>query len=250
MSELEFEKYQVRGAYHWRDYHGGLTGMNAYTRGRYDMVVRSLAALKLGVDATILDMGCGDGALAGVIHEKVRRPIVGVDTSELGIEFAQREFKKRGYTGDFRCVEGYDTGFADGSFAAAVCSDVIEHVREPKTMLHELHRVLQPDSHLVLTTPLRFSEKPLDPMHVQEWFHDEFIALCRPIFGEPVAAYCSHPLWWYEVVTNRRLWLNRAGRLVTNALTLTGRNPFLEHDGTWRSYTTQTLVLARDGAAA
>lgn len=247
MSEPEFEKYRLRGAYHWRDYHGGLVSMNAYTRGRYEMVVRCLSSLPHETDAPVLDMGCGDGALAGVIHKTLRRPVVGVDTSELGIEMARQEFANRGYTGEFRAVERYDTGFPEGHFAAAVCSDVIEHVREPQTMLRELYRVLRPGGHLVLTTPLRFSETPIDPMHVQEWFHDEFVALCRPVFGEPVAAYCSHPVLWYELVTTKRRWLSRAGRLVANLLTLAGRNPFLEHGGRWRCYTTQTLVLQRLG---
>jgi 2-polyprenyl-3-methyl-5-hydroxy-6-metoxy-1,4-benzoquinol methylase len=249
VSERDFEKYRVRGAYHWREYYGGLAGMNAYTRGRYEMVVRCLESLSLEHGATILDMGCGDGALAGVIHDRLGLAVAGVDTSTLGIEFAQREFGRRALAGEFRVVEGYDTGFADGAFAAAVCSDVIEHVREPGAMLRELHRVLRPGGHLVLTTPLRFSEAPVDPMHVQEWFHGEFVELCRPVFGAPVAAFRSHPVLWYELVTTRRRWLNRAGRLAANALTLAGRNPFVEHDGRWRCYTTQTLVLARAAGA-
>lgn len=245
MSEVEFEKYRQRGAYHWREYYGGLTGMNAYTRGRYEMVVRCLKHLALAQDAKVLDLGCGDGALAGVIHDRLGLPVAGVDTSNLAIEFAQQEFSRRRFAGEFHAIDGYSTGFGDASFTAAVCSDVIEHVREPTTMLTELHRVLRPGGHLVLTTPLRFSEAPVDPMHVQEWFHDEFIALCRPIFGDPVAAFQSHPVWWRELLTTNRRWRNRAGRLAANLLTLAGRNPFVEHDGRWRCYTTQTLVLAR-----
>ncbi len=244
MSELDFEKYRTRGAYHWREYYGGLLGMNAYTRGRYEIVVHSLKQLTLPTDARVLDLGCGDGALAGVIHDKLGLPVAGVDTSDLAIEFAQAEFARRNFRGEFRAVDGYATGFDDASFSAAVCSDVIEHVREPDTMLQELKRVLRPGGHLVLTTPLRFSETPVDPMHVQEWFHDEFIALCRPVFGDPIAAFTSHPILWRELLTTRQPWLNRFGRLAANALTLIGRNPFLERTGRWHCYTTQTLVLA------
>jgi SAM-dependent methyltransferase len=158
-------------------------------------------------------------------------------------------FANRGFAGEFKLIESYDTGFKDASFEMVVCSDVIEHVDDPRLMLLEIKRVLAPGGRLVISTPIRFSENPVDPMHVQEWFVGDFIALCREVFGEPIKVVRSHPVLWYELVSSGRRWVNRAGRLLTNLLTRMGHNPFIECSGAWRCYTTQTLVLDKPAAA-
>jgi SAM-dependent methyltransferase len=43
--------------------------------------------------------------------------------------------------------------FAGESFDLVVCLWVLEHVREPLTVLHEVGRVLRPGGHLVFLTP-------------------------------------------------------------------------------------------------
>ena len=43
--------------------------------------------------------------------------------------------------------------------------------------MRTLGRVLRPGGRLVVTTPIRLTEFPDDPNHVQEWFPGEFIQL-------------------------------------------------------------------------
>lgn len=248
MSAPYFDKYDRKGAYHWHDYFGGLRRMNAYTRARYDIVLQCVRAAGATQGSRLLEVGCGDGALCGVLHSRLGSTVTGVDTSDKGLALARQMFAQRGWDGEFRQVGGYDTGFADSSFDAIVCSDVIEHVDDPQAMLREIRRLLVPGGRLVITTPIRFSEEPLDPMHVQEWFVGGFVALCRKVFGEPLEAIRSHPVIWYELISSRKPWVGRFGRVLTNLLTKLGRNPLLEHGGAWRCYTTQTLVLAKPAA--
>jgi 2-polyprenyl-3-methyl-5-hydroxy-6-metoxy-1,4-benzoquinol methylase len=245
MSERVFDKYERKGAYHWSDYYGGLRAMNAYTRARYDIVCRCVGELRPSPKFRLLDLGCGDGALAGVLHRQLGATVSGVDTSVSGLSLAREMFAKRGLHGTFKVIDGYDTGFADQSFDVVVCSDVIEHVNDPMAMLTESYRVLAPNGHLVITTPIRFTEHPLDPNHVQEWYVDEFVSLCSQIFGSPLHAIQSHPILWYELVTSRKRWLGRIGRFMANVLTRLGANPFLQQGNIWRCYTTQTLVLGK-----
>jgi 2-polyprenyl-3-methyl-5-hydroxy-6-metoxy-1,4-benzoquinol methylase len=245
MAEIAFDKYQHRGAYHWADYDGGLLRMNAYTRARYDLVAGCLAGVGLPAEPRLLDMGCGDGALAGLLYRRFGGAITGADPDAKAIALAEEMFARRGYRAAFRQVAGTDTGLPDGNFDAVVCSDVIEHVPDPVALLREIHRVLKPGGHLVLTTPIRFSERPLDPNHVQEWFPQEFEALCRPVFDAPLAVCHSHPVFWYELITSGRPWVNRLARVTVNTLTRLGRNPFEQSDGAWRCYTTQMLLLAK-----
>lgn len=243
--QIHFDKYLKKGAYHWRDYDGGILYMNAYTRARYDLVVKYLRSLKIPENGVILDMGCGDGALAGVIHNTLNNHIIGVDTDPYAIALARGIFEKRGYRGEFFKIEGYATEFPDGKFDAAVCSDVIEHVADPVDLLREIKRVLRPGGHLVITTPLRFSERPIDPLHVQEWFSGEFIELCNSVFDKLKDAKTSHPVFWYELLNINNRWLNRFARVGINTLTLLGFNPFEQSNHLWRCYTTQTLLLEK-----
>ena len=62
MSEIEFDKYARKGAYHWRDYYGGLLRMNAGVRARYDTVVDCLRRAGVTDSTRLVDIGCGDGA--------------------------------------------------------------------------------------------------------------------------------------------------------------------------------------------
>lgn len=248
MESIYFDKYDRKGAYHWDEYFGGLRRLNAYTQARYDIVCDCVRQARLPADGRLLDVGCGDGALAGVLHRQLGVRVTGVDTSEKGIALARQMFAKRGWAGDFRAVAGADTGFADGAFDAVVCSEVIEHVDDPLALLVELRRVLVPNGRLILTTPIRCSEAPVDPMHVQEWFVGDFVALVRAVFGEPKSVIVSHPSFWYELVVSRRRWVGRAGRLLVNVMSRVGRNPFMNRDGSWRGYTQQTLILAKADA--
>ncbi len=245
VSEIQFEKYEKKGAYHWVDYSGGLLRMNAYTRARYDLVVDCLKGLALAPQARVLDVGCGDGALSGLIRRNLGRSVTGVDANSLAIDLARDAFARRGLEGQFKCITGYDTGEPENSYDAVVCSDVIEHVQEPLKMLSEIRRVLRSGGHLVITTPIRYSHQPVDPMHVQEWFTIDFVELCGKIFGPPVHVYETHPIFWCELVTINKPWVGRIGRLLVNIVTLLGRNPFRQKLGLWRCCTTQTVVLKK-----
>jgi ubiquinone/menaquinone biosynthesis C-methylase UbiE len=198
----------------------------------------------------LVDIGCGDGALCGVIAKELGCEVTGVDPSADAIRFAGEEFARRGLAGEFVRADGYRYPFPDAAFDAAVCSDVIEHVQEPRALLSEIRRLLRPGGALVLTTPIRFTEAPQDPLHVQEWFGSEFMALCRPVFGEPVARRRTHPVFWYEAYVLPGSTFSRLARLFANALARLGRNPFLGAARPWRCYTTQTLVLRRPPGSA
>ena len=57
-----------------------------------------------------------------------------------------------------------DIPLADNSFDTVVCTEVLEHVPDPLKALREMHRVLKPGGHLILSTPMYFPrhEVPYD----------------------------------------------------------------------------------------
>lgn len=244
MSEIAFDKYARKGAYHWVESTGPLHRLNAYTLGRYELALSALQAGGLQKGAKVLDVGCGDGALTGFIASRFQADVEGIDVTQLPIELARQEFAKRGWSGRFTVIEGYEYPFADGAFAAVVCSDVIEHVQKPEQLLAEMWRLVAPGGRLVVTTPIRYTEAPLDRMHVQEWFAGEFRDFCQSVLGAEVELHVSHPVALAEIYASANPLLGRFSRLSINALTKLGRNPFLRQSG-FRAFSTQMVVAVK-----
>lgn len=221
--------------------------MNAFVKARYGIIIDYLKTYGLDRHHTLLDIGCGDGALLGEIFLRFSPKIVGIDTSVEGIEFAKEMFKQRKYSGKFLLNGGYASPFDNESFDFCICSDVIEHVREPVRLLEETQRILKKNGIFIITTPIKTTEEPLDKMHVYEWYPNEFKELCASVFGEPTIQVLSHPTIWYELYTNRTTIQGRfIGRLI-NIITKFGKNPFYNNSITnnWRLFTLQTIVFKK-----
>jgi len=96
----------------------------------------------------LLDVGCGDGILGYFAREKYEE-VYGVDISEEALEIARRRGVK---TKRVNLNKG-KLPFRDEFFDAVVCLDVIEHVFEPRSLIKEIHRVLQKKGVLIISTP-------------------------------------------------------------------------------------------------
>jgi SAM-dependent methyltransferase len=118
----------------------------------------------------IVDVGCGDGLYteltAQLAHE---HRVVGVDWAAGPLKQAA----ERGLT----LVRGsLDVGlpFASDSFDVVILSEVVEHLVDTDGGLAELHRVLRPGGHLILSTP-----------NLAAWFNRGLLlAGVQPIFSE------------------------------------------------------------------
>jgi methionine biosynthesis protein MetW len=96
----------------------------------------------------LLDVGCGDGALALLVGERARRR-VGVD----GALAALAKAAAQGVRVQCADLDAAHLPYRDAAFDAVTCLDVLEHVLDPPHLLRELARVLRPGGVLVLTTP-------------------------------------------------------------------------------------------------
>ena len=114
----------------------------------------------------VLDAGCGLGYGSAALAHAGAQHVTGVDIAEAvvqaGRESAGPQVELR--TGDVRSLD-----FEDGSFGAVVCFEVIEHVEERDAVLAELHRVLEPDGLLLISSPNRDVYVPGNPHHVHEY---------------------------------------------------------------------------------
>jgi SAM-dependent methyltransferase len=97
-------------------------------------------------EARLLDVGCSSGAFL-LTARKLGLNTTGVEPSAEAAETARRA--------GLNVFTGFLDGarFSDASFDAATLIEVIEHLRDPRSLLVECRRVLKPGGILLVTTP-------------------------------------------------------------------------------------------------
>jgi len=119
-------------------------------------LIHSMLALPpAGVPIRLLDIGCGEGSFAALLH--TLRPdvaIAGVDSSVTGLEIAARLVPDgRFFRADLLKAEPSTSVHLEGWATHAVCSEVLEHVDDPRAFLRQAARFLCDGAVLVVTVP-------------------------------------------------------------------------------------------------
>ncbi|HTQ50196.1 MAG TPA: class I SAM-dependent methyltransferase [Candidatus Acidoferrales bacterium] len=107
---------------------------------------RGIAALAGTLTGEVLDVGCG---------RKPYRDLVPA-ARYVGLEVDSPAARALGVADVY--YDGAALPFADASFDAVICSEVLEHIFTPEEFLREIHRVLRPAGRLLLTVPFAWDE--------------------------------------------------------------------------------------------
>ena len=97
---------------------------------------------------TILDAGCGEGfVLSLLLEHSIKAKMTGIDISSEAIKIAKSNNRKMSLLkGDI-----YGLSFDDNAFDLVLCSEVLEHLDDPRKALKELKRVSK--KYLLLSVP-------------------------------------------------------------------------------------------------
>jgi 2-polyprenyl-3-methyl-5-hydroxy-6-metoxy-1,4-benzoquinol methylase len=95
----------------------------------------------------LLDVGCGTGALIGVLKDQGFR-VLGLDFSAEASKVAAVEHGVKVIVGSLEQAK-----FADASFDMITLFHVLEHVTDPHEMMAQVHRLLTPGGRIVLQVP-------------------------------------------------------------------------------------------------
>lgn len=97
---------------------------------------------------SILDVGCGEGiTLNRLIGENIGKKLEGIESSKLAIELS----KKINPNLNIKYGNIYSLPYKDGAFDLVICTEVLEHLDNPKKGISELTRVSS--KYLLLTVP-------------------------------------------------------------------------------------------------
>jgi ubiquinone biosynthesis O-methyltransferase len=234
---IEFVKYKKKGSYHWTQISRHYYKRNVYVLARYlNMVKLVKKTTKDRVkDKRILDVGCGDGVLAYFLS-RTGASVSGIDGSVEAVSYAKEKNQNREI--DFQVASAYDLPFADNHFDLVVSSEVIEHIDDVAAYLQEIKRVLKPGGSIIISTPVRYTEKPLDQMHVTEWFPEEYQAMIeRHLPGSTY--FQSHPLVWQELYE-----LSAKSRIIINFISWF-KNPFVGFNSRFKHHSLQYSISTK-----
>lgn len=142
----------------------GMPGFAAH-EARY---LRADRLLPPGID--VLDLGCSVGYGAAILARGSRR-VTGVDLDPNAVAQAAAD---HGSAAGFLVADAAALPFADQSFDAVACFEIVEHVDPPAALLSEVARVLRPGGILCLSTPnermerlhARSRSRGANPQHV------------------------------------------------------------------------------------
>jgi len=117
----------------------------------YFLIIDIKDALEKYACGNFLDLGCGNKP-----YETIYNSLTGTQT---GCDVIQSDKNRV----DVICL-ATELKFENNKFDSILCTQVMEHVYDHKTMINEIFRVLKPGGHIVLTVPFAWElhEEPYD----------------------------------------------------------------------------------------
>ena len=156
-----------------------------YGYGRAKMVSEIIKALPISRNKRVLDIGCGSGELMKMI-QSLGHEIKGLDASGIAIKICKEKQLD---------VIQWDLNeplpFGDKEFDIVTCTEVIEHLCDPSSVLSEIKRVLKDEGFLTISAPNEY-----------DWYHRLRILFGKSIDWHPWAPTTHlHKCNFYEFMS-------------------------------------------------
>lgn len=142
-------------------------------------VTRYLAAKPIIKNKIVLDIASGSGYGTKILAESAKF-VYGVDVNEVAVNYSRKNYG--GSNVEYLVGDGESIPLDDDSVDVVVTFETIEHIKDYKKFLDEVHRVLKPDGLLAISTPndVEFAEG--NHFHLHEFKYDELLTLLRKYY--------------------------------------------------------------------
>lgn len=179
----------------------------------WDRVRTVLKFARIEADDTVLEIGCEAGNLLAQCPNAKR--IVGVDISSSALQDAYRLFKAKNRSAEFLQLDAQmSLPFSKGEFSVIICSEVLEHVKNPRNVLRNIYHISTADTRIIISVPNEgakmFVKKLLRQLRI---FHILFPGIEEGqsewhlhVFSKAKLLFLNHDL--FEVKKSRVVWFN------------------------------------------
>ncbi|UII27800.1 methyltransferase domain-containing protein [Fulvivirga maritima] len=126
----------------------------------------------------LFEIGCGEGRGIALLKDKCTS-YTAIDKIQEVIDDLQEKYP------DVKLIQGNIPpfeGIADNSFDVIISFQVIEHIKNDKLYLQEIHRVLKPGGKALITTPNIKKTLTRNPWHIREYKATELENLAKTVF--------------------------------------------------------------------
>lgn len=134
----------------------------------------------------VLDVGCGNGNISRHLGY-LGYEVLGVDISDKSIELARSLNNLPNVQFEVKSAEELKAG--EARFDAIICSEVLEHLHDPGSLLDELYELLNDEGILIVTVPNGmgprevFVTRPMQQIMNKEGFMKNFILKFKRMLG-------------------------------------------------------------------
>jgi SAM-dependent methyltransferase len=135
------------------------------------------------VNGDLLEVGCGQGRGIAILKPHVKK-YVALERHQGIVD----ELRKKYPQVDIRqAVVPPFQDIPDGTFDCAISFQVIEHIKDDKAFLKEIHRSLKPGGKALITTPNIKMSLTRNPWHIREYTARQLNDLASGIFSRVIA---------------------------------------------------------------
>lgn len=127
---------------------------------RLDFFLRQIERRYGKRSASVIDVGCGNGAMVSLPLAEKGHSVLGIDLDERSIRRAQEA--NRFPNASFRVAKSSD--ILGETFNVVICSEVLEHIEDCEDVIADLRRLCKPDGIALITVPNGYG-----PFEIDSW---------------------------------------------------------------------------------
>ncbi len=134
----------------------------------------------------ILDVGCGNGIISMHLGMK-GYSVLGIDISEKAIQTANSHNHEKNVK--FKVISAENLVAQGHQYDAVICSEVLEHLNQPSSLLKTLHACLKDQGVMIVTVPNGygprevFVTKPMLKLRRKNGLGWEIVGKVKSVFG-------------------------------------------------------------------